>query len=182
MVVRSAQKDTSDVQRIREAMENKKQVITASQRELILKQASITGEDGAGMIEEIEEAAANTVDKMLPADVYRVIDKCMTSLSQRAARRTEADRMVAEKEPERLKQIEAIREQAALLHTCRLNKDKQTEECVAKMMREAVIEYTAAVDQDVADGLDPEAAREWRERARDCDPRQPRHASRGDEG
>jgi len=148
-------------------MENKKQVITASQRELILKQASITGEDGAGMIEEIEEAAANTVDKMLPADVYRVIDKCMTSLSQRAARRTEADRMVAEKEPERLKQIEAIREQAALLHTCRLNKDKQTEECVAKMMREAVIEYTAAVDQDVADGLDPEAAREWRERARE---------------
>jgi hypothetical protein len=167
MVVRSAQKDTGDVQRIREAMENNKPVITAGQRELILKQASITGEDGAGMIEEIEEAAANTTNKMLPADVFRVINNCMTSLSQRAARRTEANRIVAEKEPERLKQIEAIREQATLLHTCRLNKDKQTEECVARMMREAVIEYTAAVDQDVADGLDSEAAREWRERAQE---------------
>jgi hypothetical protein len=120
------------------------------------------------MIEEIEEAAANTAsNKMLPADVFRVIDNCMASLSQRATRRVEANRMVAEKEPERLKQIEAIREQAALLHTCRLNRDKSTEECVAKVMREAVIEYTAAVDQDVADGLDPEAAREWRERAQE---------------
>ena len=166
MVVRSAQKDTSDVQRIREAMENNRPVITTGQRELILRQASITGEDGAGMIEEIEEAAANNANnKMLPADVFRVIDNCMTSLSQRATRRVEANRIVAEKEPERLKQIEAIREQATLLHTCRLNRDKPTEECVAKVMREAVIEYMAAVDQDVADGLDPEAAREWRERA-----------------
>ncbi len=60
MVVRSAQKDTGDVQRIREAMEGKKPVVTTGQRELIIKQASITGEDGAGMIEEIEEAAATT--------------------------------------------------------------------------------------------------------------------------
>jgi hypothetical protein len=117
------------------------------------------------MIEEIEEAAAN--NKMLPADVFRVIDKCMTSLSQRANRRVQANRMVAEKEPERLKQIEAIREQATLLHASRLNKDKLTEDSVAKVMREAVIEYMAAVDQDVADGLDPEAAREWRERAQE---------------
>jgi hypothetical protein len=59
MVVRSAQKEMGDVQRIREAMEGKKPVVTASQRELIIRQASITGEDGAGMVEEIEEAAAN---------------------------------------------------------------------------------------------------------------------------
>jgi hypothetical protein len=165
MVVRSAQKDTGDVQRIREAMDNNRPVITAGQRELIIKQASITGEDGAGMIEEIEEAAAN--DKMLPADVFRVIDQCMTSLSQRAARRVQANRMVAEKEPERLKQIETIREQATLLHTSRLNKDKLTEESVARVMREAVVEYMAAVDQDMADGLDPDAAREWKERAQE---------------
>ena len=112
MVVRSAQKEMGDVQRIREAMEGKKPVVTAGQRELIIRQANITGEDGAGMVEEIEEAAAS--NKMLPADVFRVIDQCMTSLSQRATRRVQANRMVAEKEPERLKQIEAIREQAAL--------------------------------------------------------------------
>jgi hypothetical protein len=74
---------------------------------------------------------------------------------------------VAEKEPERLKQIEAIREQATLLHTSRLNKDKLTEESVARVMREAVVEYVAAVDQDMVDGLDPEAAREWKERAQE---------------
>jgi hypothetical protein len=75
--------------------------------------------------------------------------------------------VVAEKEPERLKQIEAIREQATMLHTSRLNRDKLTEESVARTMREAVVEYMAAVDQDVTDGLDPDAAREWRERAQE---------------
>ncbi len=118
------------------------------------------------MIEGIEEAAAAD-DKMLPADVFRVIDQCMTSLSLRAARKVQANRMVAEKEPERLKQIEAIREQATMLHACRLNRDKVTEESVAKTMREAVTEYVAAVDQDIADGLDPDAAREWKERAQE---------------
>jgi hypothetical protein len=75
--------------------------------------------------------------------------------------------VVAEKEPERLKQIEAIREQATMLHTSRLNRDKLTEESVARTMREAVVEYMAAVDQDVADGLDPDATKEWRERAQE---------------
>jgi hypothetical protein len=37
--------------------------VTASQRELIIKQANIVGEDGAGMVEDIEEAAVN--NKML---------------------------------------------------------------------------------------------------------------------
>jgi hypothetical protein len=165
MVVRSAQKELGDVQRIREAMEANRPVVTTSQRELIIRQANITGEDGAAMVEDIEEAAAN--NKMLPADVFKMIDKCMTTLSLNAQRRVQADRVVAEKEPERLKQIEAIREQATMLHTSRLNRDKLTEESVARIMREAVVEFTAAVDQDVADGLDPDAAREWRERAQE---------------
>jgi hypothetical protein len=165
MVVRSAQKDTSDVQRIREAMEGNKPVVTSGQRELIIRQARIVGEDGARLIEEIEEAAAD--NKTLPADVFRVIEQCMTSLSLRAARKVEANRMVAEKEPERLKQIEAIREQATMLHASRLNRDKETEESVARTMREAVTEYMEAVDQDIADGVDPDTAREWKERAQE---------------
>jgi hypothetical protein len=102
------------------------------------------------MVEDIEEAAVN--NKMLPADVFKMIDKCMTTLSLNAKHRVQADRVVAEKEPERLKQIEAIREQATMLHTSRLNRDKLTEESVARTMREAVVEYTAAVDQDVGMG------------------------------
>ncbi len=58
MVVRSAQKGLDDVQRIREAMEGNKPVVTASQQELIIKHANIVGEDGLGMVEDIEEAAS----------------------------------------------------------------------------------------------------------------------------
>jgi hypothetical protein len=54
-----------------------------------------------------------------------------------------------------------------MLHTCRLNRDRLTEESVARTMREAVIEYVAAVDQDIEDGLDPDTAREWKERAQE---------------
>ncbi len=96
MVVRSAQKGLDDVQRIREAMEGSKPVVTASQRELIIKQANIVGEDGVGMVEDIEEAAVN--NKMLPADVFKMIDKCMTSLGQRARLRIQSDAMTMERE------------------------------------------------------------------------------------
>ncbi len=46
MVVRSAQKGRDDIQRIRDAMEGRKLVIADHQRELIVKQADIIGEDG----------------------------------------------------------------------------------------------------------------------------------------
>ncbi len=167
MVVRSAQKGLDDIQRIREAMEGHKPVISTSQRELIIKQANIIGEDGAAMVEDIEDAAANTSDKMLPADVFKMIDRCMTSLSQTVKIRVQSDAITREKEPERLKQIEAIREQATMLHGCRLNRDKSTEESVARTMREAMIEYMAAVDQDKEDGLDPDTARLWKEHAQE---------------
>ncbi len=167
MVVRSAQKGLDDVQRIREAMEGRKPVITDGQRELIIKQANIIGEDGAAMVEDIEDAAANTSTKVLPADVFKMIDRCMASLSQKVKIRMQSDAITREKEPERLKQIEAIREQATMLHGCRLNKDRSTEESIARTMRSAMIEYMAAVDQDKEDGLDPDTARLWKEHAQE---------------
>jgi hypothetical protein len=167
MVVRSAQKGLDDVQRIREAMEGNKPVVSASQRELIIKQANIIGEDGAAMVEDIEEAATNASDKMLPADVFKMIDRCMASLSQKAKIRMQSDAITREKEPERLKQIEVMREQATMLHGCRLNRDKSSEESVARMMREAVREFMAAVDQDREEGLDPDTARLWKEHAQE---------------
>ncbi len=42
-----------------------------------------------------------------------------------------------------------------MLHESRLNKDKVTEGSVVRLMRDAVIEFMAAVDQDKEDGLDP---------------------------
>jgi hypothetical protein len=60
MVVRSAQKGRDDIQRIRDAMEGCKPVIADFQRELIVKQANIIGEDGLAMVQGIEDAALNT--------------------------------------------------------------------------------------------------------------------------
>jgi hypothetical protein len=119
------------------------------------------------MVEDIEEAATNASDKMLPADVFKMIDRCMASLSQKAKIRMQSDAITREKEPERLKQIEVMREQATMLHGCRLNRDKSSEESVARMMREAVREFMAAVDQDREEGLDPDTARLWKEHAQE---------------
>jgi hypothetical protein len=80
MVVRSAQKGRDDIQKIRDAMEGRKPVITDHQRELIIKQANVIGEDGIAMIQDIEDAALST--KLLPADVFKMIEGCMASLSQ----------------------------------------------------------------------------------------------------
>jgi hypothetical protein len=128
---------------------------------------NIIGEDGVAMVEDIEDATASTSNKLLPADVCKMIDRCITSLSQKVRTCVQSDAITREKEPERLKQIEAIREQATMLHGCRLNKDRSTEESVARTMRSAVIEYMAAVDQDKEDGLDPDTARLWKEQAQE---------------
>jgi hypothetical protein len=90
------------VQRIREAMEGNRPVVLASQRELIINQANIRGEDGVAMVEDIEEAAANASNKVLPADVFKMIDRCMASLSQKVKIRIQSDAMTREREPERL--------------------------------------------------------------------------------
>jgi hypothetical protein len=113
-------------------MEGRKPVVTDSQRELIIKQANIIGEDGAAMVEDIEDAAASTTIKVMPADVFKMIESCLASLSQKARIRMQSDAITREKEPERLKQLEAIREQATMLHGSRLNKDKLTPRRVSR--------------------------------------------------
>jgi hypothetical protein len=165
MVVRSAQKGRDDIQRIRDAMEGRKPVIADHQRELIVKQADIIGEDRLAMIQDIEDAALNT--NSLPADVFKMIESCMASLGQKVRVQMQSDEVTRQKEPERLKQIEAIREQATMLHGSRPNRDKLTEESVVKTMRNAVNEYMAAVDQDKEDGLDPDTARLWKEQVQE---------------
>ncbi len=146
-------------------MEGRKPVIADHRRELIVKQADIIGEDGIAMIQDIEDAALNT--KLLPADVFKMIESCMASLGQKVRVQMQSDAVMRQKEPERLKQIEAIREQATVLHGSRLNRDKPTEESIVKTMREAVNEYMAAMDQDKEDGLDPDTARLWKEQVQE---------------
>jgi hypothetical protein len=161
MVVRSAQKSMDDVQKIRAAMESNRPVITVAQQELIIKYADVMGEDGKAMIEAIEEEARKP-DKM-PADVFKLIDSCLSSLSQKAKRQGLSDEVIKKREPDRLLQVEAIREHAMMLHANRLNGDKLGEESVRKAMKKLVDEYMAAMEQDKDDGLDPDTARMWRE-------------------
>ncbi len=142
-------------------MEGRKPVIADHQRELIIQQANAIGEDGVALIQDIEDAALNS--KLLAADVFKMIESCMASLSQRVRVQMQSDEVTRQKEPERLKQIEAIREQATMLHGSRLIGDKPGEESIVKIMRESVNEYMAAVDQDKEDGLDPDTARLWKE-------------------
>jgi hypothetical protein len=163
MVLRSGQKSNQEIQQIRDAMEGGHPVVHDSVRELIVKQANAIGEDGIAMAEDIENAAACAADKPLPADVYRLIERCLASLKQRVTARNQSDAITARKEPERLKQLEAVWELATMIHGSRLNKDKITEESLVRSMRSAVIEFMAAVDQDTQDGLDPDTARLWKE-------------------
>ncbi len=142
-------------------MEGRKPVIADHQRELIIKQANVIGEDGVAMIQDIEDAALNP--KLMAADVFKMIESCMAYLSQKVRVQMQSDEVTRQKEPERLKQIEDIREQATMLHGSRLNGDKPSEESIVKTMRKSVNEYMAAVDQDKEDGLDPDTARLWKE-------------------
>ncbi len=142
-------------------MESRKPVITDYQQELIVKQANIIGEDGVAMIQDIEDAALET--GQMAADVFKMIDSCMASLNQKVRMQMQSDEVTRQKEPERLKQIEAIREQATMLLGSRLHGDKPSEESIVKTMRKLVNEYMAAIDQDKEDGLDPDTARLWKE-------------------
>jgi hypothetical protein len=132
MVVRSTQKNLDEIQRVRAAMEGNRPVITGPQQELIIKYADILGEDGKAMIEVIEEEAKKP-DK-LPVDIFKLIESCLSSLGQKTKRQGLSDEVVKQREPERLLQVEAIREHATMLHANRLNGDRLGEESVKKAM------------------------------------------------
>ncbi len=94
-------------------MESRNPVVTGAQRELIEKHAAILGEDGRGIIQDIEEDARKA--GKLPADVFKSIDSCLHSLGQRARGQELSNEVIQEREPERLLQVEAIREHATRL-------------------------------------------------------------------
>jgi hypothetical protein len=100
-------------------MEGSKPVMTGAQRELIEKHAAVLGEDGKAMIEDIEEEAK--APNKLPADVFKLIESCLYSLGQKAKKQSLSDGVIKQKEPERLLQVEGIREHTTMLHGARLN-------------------------------------------------------------
>ncbi len=131
-LIRSGQKNLDDIQRIRAAMESGSPVVTGAQQELIEKYASLLGEDGRAIIQDIEEYAGKT--GKLPADVFRLIDSCLHSLGQRAKRQELSNEVIQEREPERLLQVEAIREHATRLTGARAGGDNTIVESTRQAM------------------------------------------------
>jgi hypothetical protein len=119
------------------------------------------GEDGMAMIEAIEEEAK--MPNKLPADVFKLIESCLNSLGQRAQKQGLSNEVIRQKEPERLLQVEAIREHTTMLHGARLNGDRLTEESVRRATLKLVDEFMMAVDKDKDDGLDSDTARLWKD-------------------
>jgi hypothetical protein len=160
-LIRSGQKNLDDIQRIRAAMESGNPVVTAAQQELIEKHAALLGEDGRAIIQDIEEDARKT--GKLPADVFRLIDSCLHSLGQRAKRQELSNEVIQEREPERLLQVEAIREHATRLTGARAGRDNTIMESTRQAMLVLVGSFMEAVDRDKEDGLDPDTARAWKD-------------------
>jgi hypothetical protein len=156
-LMRSGQKNLDEIQRIRAAMEGSSPVVAGAQREIIEKYAALLGEDGKAIVQDIEEEAGKT--GKLPADVFRLIDSCLPSLGQRAKRQELSNEVIKEREPERLVQVEAIREHATRLTGARANGDNAALESVRQAMLGLVGKFMEAVDRDKEDGLDPDTAR-----------------------
>jgi hypothetical protein len=62
------------------------------------------------MVQDIENAALET--GQMAADIFKLIESCMASLNQKVRMQMQSEEVIRQKEPERLRQIEAIREQA----------------------------------------------------------------------
>jgi hypothetical protein len=160
-LMRSGQKKVEEIQRIRVAMEGNKPIVTGAQRELIGKYAALVGEDGEVIVQDIEGEAKKP--GKLPADIFRLIDSCLHSTGQRAKRQESSNEVIKQREPERLMQVEAIREHATRVAGAQASGDKAALESATQAMMGLVDQFMAAVDMDMVDGLDPDTTRAWRE-------------------
>ncbi len=135
-------------------MEGSNPVITGAQRELIEKHAALLGEDGKAIIQDIEEEAGKA--GRLPADVFRLIDSSLHDLGKRAVRQELSNEVIKEREPERLVQVEAIREYATRLIGARASGDNAALASVKQALMGLVEKFMADVNRDKEDGLDPD--------------------------
>jgi hypothetical protein len=84
-------------------------VLTEAQRELIKKNAALLGEDGDAIIQDIQAEAE--AEGRLPADIFKIIERCCQDLNKRVASLERSNEVAREREMERLAQVEAMREQ-----------------------------------------------------------------------
>ncbi len=80
-------------------------VLTEAQRDHIKTNTALLGEDGDAIIQDIQGQAE--VEGRLPADIFKIIEKCCQDLNRRVVRLERSNQVEREREMERLAQVEA---------------------------------------------------------------------------
>jgi hypothetical protein len=142
-------------------MESGNPVIPEAQQQLIREQAALLGEDGDAIIQDIQEEAEKA--GKLPVDIFKLIEGCRRDLGKRAAIQELSNEMIKEREPERLVQVEAIREQVTRYNGARASGDNIALAKIGLTLKELVGKYTADVSKDEEDGLAPDTAQTWKD-------------------
>jgi hypothetical protein len=154
-----------EVQRIREALVEGRSVLLEAQRDLIERQTTLLGEDGDAVMQAIQEDAVKT--GRLPADVAKVIERCCQDLGRRVALLEKWNEVEKEKEPERLMQMEGMREQVS---KCAVAKDKGNMADLMKVKKALpplLWKYLEDLEADKKEGLSPDVVEKWRQAALD---------------
>jgi hypothetical protein len=160
-LMRSGQKGLDEIQRNREAMEGGKSVITEAQQELIRRSAALLGEYGNGIIQDIQTEAE--LDGRLPADIFKLIERCCQDLNKRVASLEISNDLIRERETERLAQVEAMREQVTRVSRARASGDNASLMRIKPVLYDLVEQYMKDVDKDEKDGLAPDVVKTWKD-------------------
>jgi hypothetical protein len=149
--VRSDQKGMEEIQRIRVALADSRHVLTEAQKDLIKQQTALLGEGGDAIMRVIQEDAMSA--GRLPADIAKVIEKCCRDLSQRVACLEKSNEVERESEPQRLLQIEAMREQVSKYATAKERGNNADLMRVKQALPTLLTKYLKDLGTDEKDGL-----------------------------
>jgi hypothetical protein len=162
-LVRSEQKDLAEVQRIRTAMADGCPVLTEAQRDPIKTHTALLGEDGDAIIRDIQGEAE--IEGRLPADIFKIIEKCCQDLYRRVARLERSNQVERERETERLAQVEAMREQVTRFTDAKAKGDNAGLMRVKLALSGITEEFMKDVEADEKDGLAPDVVETWKGQA-----------------
>ncbi len=142
-------------------MESGNPVVPEPLQQLIKAQAALLGEDGDAIIQDIQEEAEK--DGKLPADIFKLIESCRMDLGKRVALQELSNEMIRAREPERLVQVEAIREQVTRYNGARAGGDNEALKEAGLTLKRLVGKYMTDVGKDEEDRLAPDTAQMWKD-------------------
>jgi hypothetical protein len=142
-------------------MEGGNPVIPEPLQQLIKVQAAVLGEDGDAIIQDIQGEAEKA--GKLPADIFKLIESCRMDLGRRAALQELSNEMKKARVPERMVQVEAIREQVTRYNGARASGDNGALKEAGLTLKQLVGKYMTDVSKDKEDGLAPDTVQMWKD-------------------